>query len=130
LYSLLAKVVIYAKDVLFGKVFGQQAVKYPRRASVMAKRLFDHQATAVGGSRLCQPLRHSPEQARRDCEVMQWALCRTELRAQPGKRALVGVVAVDIAQQIQQPLYRGGVGSVVMLYAVERVRLELVKVPS
>ena len=79
---------------------------------------------------LRQRLRHRREQARRHRQIVQRPLRLAELLAQLDEGRRVVVVAVDIAQQLHQPLQRRRVGAAVMLQAVRRARLQLIQGPA
>src|SRR5262245_23922136 len=99
----LAEVVIDAKDVLLVESVEQDAVQRLRRSEIAAKRLLDeHPRTARRATCLRQTFDDLTEQSRRYREIVRGTgSCAKEL-AECCEGRGVGIVAVDVAQELHE----------------------------
>ena len=108
-HRLLAEEVVDAHDLRLLEHLVQLLVELARRGEIVAERLLDHEAGALGDAGLGEPMDDHREQRRRDLEI-EHDLLRALHRLGD---ALVGVglrvVAGDVAEPAQEPVEHLGV---------------------
>ena len=130
LHRLLAEVMIDAKDAALGEVLVQRHIELPGALEIAAEGLLHHHAGALSGGR-GQVLDHDREHARRDGEVVQRALRRTECLLQRCERGAIVVIAVDVTQQADEARRHGCIDVVhELLEALAHARGQLLELPA
>src|SRR5262245_46187766 len=92
----LTQVMVDAKDGLLVEGAEQSLVELLRRDKIVAERLLDDDASAVGALSFTELFYDCAEQYRRNGEVERWLLRRAQLLTQSLKGRKVFVITVDI----------------------------------
>ena len=86
------------KDPRFVERLQEDAIELAGGLFVATERLFDHDPRVVGAAGLGQVFDDGAEHTRRDCQVMQRALCAIQGLPQLIKRLRIVVIAVHVPQ--------------------------------
>src|SRR4030095_5034400 len=101
-----AKEMVDAIDGILGEDRSQDSVQLPRAGEVVAERLLHDDPAAALATALAQPADDGGEQLGREGEVVYRAPGGAERGPQGVERPGVVVVAVDVADERQEPLER------------------------
>ncbi len=116
-----AQVVVDAEDRLLRKGGQQDLIEALGRFEIAAERLFDDHAAVLRAAGLAELLDHDAEHVGRDGEVKRGRFGVAHLLPQLLERGEVGVVAVDVAQELVE-LVEGGRVEAAVLFETVRAR--------
>jgi hypothetical protein len=93
---------IDAEDAVFGKELVQHCIQLAGRLQIAAERLLDDHPRIVGAIRGMQLLDDGGEHAGRNRQVVRRPAGMIQLRTQPHEGGRVAVIAIDVAQVLDQ----------------------------